>query len=201
MTHDELIGKVAELEERIARLEGPKAKSRTRRPGTLADGPTPVGQIRDAFLGSFRNKFGHDYAGWGARENGMASTWLKSVSLEAALNYTKIYPHWKEQMVTRAGHPFALLVQRYVQLDAHMQRYPDYVRDVIESKARDNVTINDKVKDHEIRLHADAGQAQSNPLIGGGSQGQIQNVTNPAISGQHSEPVRALRVVHGEGSS
>jgi hypothetical protein len=201
VTNDELIGKVKELEERLAKLEAKKTRSGRAKGAVASETKSPGAQVRDAFLGSFRTVFGHDYPGWGARENGMAGQWLKSVPLERALEYALIYPHWKDYAVFKAGHPFSLLVQRYVQLDAHMKRYPEIVNGLIGIKARENVEINDKVKDHESRIYADI-QAKPNPLIGGGTQDQIPLTTNGPVLGTCGEPSRPdLRLVSGEKGS
>lgn len=87
---------------------------------------TPVAQIRDEFLKSYQNEFGKEYVGWGKTQNGQASRWLGSVSLEKALEFCRIYPKWNDAWVSRNGHPFGVLVSQYVQLDAWVNR-PDSI--------------------------------------------------------------------------
>lgn len=180
---DELRRKIEELESRLERLE----KKKTKRKPAEEVGESPVARVRDTFLRSFRTVFGHDYAGWGAKENGLITGWLKSIPLDKALMYAQVYPHWKDRVVIQAGHPLHMLTSRYIQLDAHINRYPDVVRALIEARARENIEIGDQVKDHEVRIHADR-QKNTNPRLGYGLQDAVQDNTNPPLLGSHSEP-------------
>lgn len=166
---DELRREINELEARITALEGKKTRNRK----VVESEPSSVAVVREAFLRSFRNTFGHDYAGWGAKENSLAKNWLKSVPLERALEYVAIYPKWKDKMIIRNGHPFHLLTGHYVRLDAHMRRYPKLVADLIASMARENVEVNAKVKDYESRAFADI-QKEQDSRDGLGFQNPVQ---------------------------
>jgi hypothetical protein len=104
-------------------------------------GPTPIGQIRDAFLESYQKEFGHEYAGWGAKENGQTANWLKSVSLEKALDLCRIYPAWNDPKITSLGHPYGLLITDYVRLDAWSRSPERRISKLAQGRAAERVDI------------------------------------------------------------
>lgn len=180
---EKLWAAINELQERVTALEATKKKYRKVGEGE----PSGVAMVRETFLRSFSRVFDHAYAGWGAKENALAKSWLTSVPLEKALEYATIYPQWKDKAIVRAGHPFSLLIARYVQLDAHMKRHPKIVADLIAAIARERVEIDSKVGDYESRVWADI-QAKRNPLISGGVQDALQNDSEQPVLGTRDEP-------------
>lgn len=176
---EQILKRLEEVEKRLAKLE----KKRS----TKAQ-PSEVAEIRGVFLSEYEKRFKHPYVGWGAKENGMAAQWLKSVPFEKALLYAKIYPHWKEKRAIAAGHPFYLLVQNYVQLEAHIRRHKALVDDIIDARARENVEIGSKVKDQEVIHYGNQHKAGSNQSLIDHMQDEIQTHAEPKLLGPRSEP-------------
>lgn len=104
-------------------------------------GAAPVAELRDAFLEAYRKEFKRDYPGWGAKENGMASKWLKSVSLENAKRLAALFPKWNDPWVTKQGHPLGILVAQYVQLDAWAQSSKHLIQKIAAGKAAESVDL------------------------------------------------------------
>lgn len=113
--------------------------------------PTPVTLVKNAFLESYRKEFKREYAGWGAKENGQAANWLKSVSLESAKRLCELYPQWNDPTVTRSGHPFGFLVSQYVQLDAWAHNPKQLIRKIAAGKAAENVDLKRAVDFEEMK--------------------------------------------------
>lgn len=178
---EQILKRLLEIEKRLEKLE----KKRTKK-----EHPSAVSEIKGVFLNEYEKKFKHSYPGWGAKENGMAAQWLKSVPLEAALLYAKVYPHWKERRCINAGHPFYLLVQNYVQLEAHIKRHRSLVDDIVNAKARENVEINDRVKDAEVLAHGQRYKNADNQLLADSMQEQIQAPTEPTVPGTSSKALK-----------
>ncbi len=163
---EELRAQVKDLTARIEKLEGKKKKREL--PGT-----SPVSQIRDTFLTSFKAAHGHDYPTWGARENAQAGQLLKGMELSRALMYAKIFPFWKEPAVTALGHPFGHLILRLVQLDAYLHRHEKLITDRVESRLTEKRLIQDKQQEREV-INAAATATGSNSQIGFSHGVQVQ---------------------------
>jgi hypothetical protein len=112
---------------------------------------TPVSEVRDSFLESYKQEFKRDYAGWGAKENGMVSKWLKSVSLESAKRLCELYPKWNDPWVTKQGHPLGILMAQYVQLDAWAQNPKQLISKIAAGKAAENVDLKRAVDFEEMK--------------------------------------------------
>ena len=147
--------KLDEIEKRLEKLEG---KKKPKDPG--------VSTIRDTFLQSFKDQFGHEYPGWGAKENGMAKNWLKSVSMDQALLFVRAYVRWKDKFIIQKGHPFGLLVANYVQLDANIKRYPQIMAEIAKASTRDKAMMESISKEEEIRVNVQSRKSRDDLEIG-----------------------------------
>lgn len=135
---------------------------------------------------AYRKEFGKEYPGWGAKENGQASGWLKSVSLERALGYCRAYPIWNEPQISRLGHPFGLLIAKYVQLDAWLH-HPDQIADKMASgRAYEKVLVTADQNLKEMIEYADRDERKRKSRMGlqaGTSAGKKHSLRG----NQHSE--------------
>lgn len=116
MEYGDLVKKLEELEGRLTKLEykGAKKKESFVVKGQAGE----VGMLRDAFLEAYRLEFKRDYPAWGAKENGQAKNWLRSITVHRAMELARLYPKWNDTWVTSQGHPFGILVTQFVKLDA-----------------------------------------------------------------------------------
>lgn len=164
-----------DLQLRIEKLEGKKKKAKE---------PSGVSAVRDAFLKSYKLAHKDEYPGWGLPENVQVARWLKSIPIEKALVYAKIYPFWQTNaVVVRAGHPLYMLIRNVVELDAHLKRYPEHVRKIVESRALTNVATKDLQKEAEVKAYGSQIESRSNPAIGNGGIEQIQNEDRKSLPG------------------
>tara|TARA_R110000868_G_scaffold62962_2_gene189933 strand:- start:1446 stop:2384 length:939 start_codon:yes stop_codon:yes gene_type:complete len=149
----------------------------------------PVAELRDAFLESYRNEFKREYPGWGAKENGMAAKWLKSISLENAKRLCALYPKWNDPWVTKQGHPLGILMAQYVQLDAWAQSSKQLILKIAAGKAAESVDLKRAIDSEEMKrgLAAKIQQRQRSDLGRSGRiPGQLSLATEeriPAIDG------------------
>jgi ribosomal protein L13E len=121
---------------------------------------TPTAQIRKSFLDAYRKEFGKDYPGWGAKENSQAANWIRSISLEKALEYCAFYPKWNDPWVTNNGHAFGILVSQYVKLDAWLSRPDQIIAKIAEGKAHERVRIGQAQSLAEVKQYARQQQQQ-----------------------------------------
>lgn len=106
-------GRREKREERSKMLE---ERSKNNIQPKVANAPSSVSQIRNCFLENFKKRYGYDYPQWGAKENGQAATWLKSISLGRALELIPAYLGWNKPFFVERGHPFGLLIASTPQL-------------------------------------------------------------------------------------
>jgi len=151
---EEMREQIKALSERLAVLEagGPVKKKRIS-PSSKQE-PSSVSKIRDAFLGSFLKAHGHEYPGWGARENGQAANWLRSIQVEKAVAYATVFPHWKNKRMVTRGHTFSDLIVNYVELDAHMNRHMKIVSDIAGAAVMEKFLITNAIEQQEVVEHA-----------------------------------------------
>lgn len=98
------------------------AKPKKKQPPKAATGLTPVAQIGRLFKSEYLKRFGHEYPMWGAGENSMAAHWLKSISIERALDLIPKYFAWNDPFVVKAGHPFEILKKQTPRLVSDLER-------------------------------------------------------------------------------
>jgi len=157
--------------------------------------PSPVSEIRESFLQNYRKEFQREYAGWGAKENGMVSKWLKSVSLENAKRLCELYPKWNDPWVTKQGHPLGILMAQYVQLDAWAQSTPQLIKKIAAGKAAENVDLKRAVDFEEMKRglkhSATRQQTIENPSPIGRLQKSIPLPTAQRILGERGDPFGA----------
>jgi hypothetical protein len=149
----------------------------------------PVAELRNAFLESYKAEFKRDYPGWGAKENGMAAKWLKSISLENAKRLCALYPKWNDPWVTKQGHPLGILMAQYVQLDAWAQSSKHLIQKIAAGKAAENIDLKRAVDFEESKrglLHTvNKQQAIENIQHFRSSK---KHIPNSAPAGIHREP-------------
>lgn len=176
---DELTARVEVLEKQLEKKARPKREK-------SAKEDTPGAAVRRQFLESWKARFGNDYPAWGAKENGLAGSWLRSVSLENALLYCKIYPFWdRDSFVIKAGHPFHLLVTKCVQLDADMKRYPEKMKMLAKSQTREKMIVEEHQKQAEVLIHAERiGNPSPNQQVGFDGCVQIPNQDQQRVPGE-----------------
>lgn len=166
MTNEELAAKVRELEQRLEKLESkkkPKSESDSR-----------VSETRRTFIDAYQAKFKHEYF-WGAKESGLAKTWLKSISLERAKWLIGWFVQWNDPFIVKAGHPFGLLVSNTVKLEAQLARGKRYFEQVAESKLIEKETLGKEEERVEVLHHATrASEKGTNHRIGFGNGGELQ---------------------------
>lgn len=138
-------------EEKEKEEEQEKRKNVRKTKQAAPEVPTPVTEIRDAFLESYRNEFGREYPGWGAVENSKVTAWLKSVSLENAKRLCGLYPKWNDPWVTKVGHPLGVLITQYVQLDAWARGSKQLIAKIASGKAAERVDLNRAVEAEEMK--------------------------------------------------
>jgi len=157
--------------------------------------PSPVSEIRESFLQSYKQEFKREYAGWGAKENGMVAKWLKSVSLENAKRLCALYPKWNDPWVTKQGHPLGILMSQYVQLDAWAQSTPQLIKKIAAGKAAENVDLKRAVDFEEMKRGlkhtATRQQTIENPSSIGRLQKSIPLPTAQRILGERGDPFGA----------
>ena len=157
--------------------------------------PSHVSQVKKAFLESYKKEFKRDYPGWGAKENGMASKWLKSVSLDDAKRLCDLYPKWNDPWVTKQGHPLGILMAQYVQLDAWAQSTPQLIKKIAAGKAAENVDLKRAVDFEEMKRGlkhtATRQQTIENPSSIGRLQKPIPLPTTQRILGERGDPFGA----------
>lgn len=130
--------------------------------------PTPASQIRSCFLEAYQKEFGKEYPGWGAKEFGQAASWLRSVPLQKALDYCRLYPQWNDPWVSKQGHPFGILVAQYVKLDAWNDRPQQLVDKMVLGRAREKVLGEQKRTLVEMRMHGEIQEQQNRDRAIGG---------------------------------
>jgi hypothetical protein len=82
---------------------------------TRDEEPTPIAQVRGAFLSAYAARYPQaSRYPWGAREGGAAKNWLKSVPLDEALSLVTWFFAWKRPEVIKAGHPFCTGAQSLI---------------------------------------------------------------------------------------
>lgn len=108
-------------------------------------------RVRDAYLESFKKEFNRDYPGWGAKENAQAAAWLRSVSIEQAMELCWLYPKWNDPWVTEQGHPFGILVTQYVKLDAWAKSTPKLIEKIAQGRAARKVELDRESEREEMR--------------------------------------------------
>jgi hypothetical protein len=127
-------------------------KARRRRPKEKSDTePTLGSRVRDAFISAYRSEFHRDYPGWGAKEAAQALNWLRSVSVERAIELCWLYPKWNDPWVTEQGHPFGVLVTQYVKLDAWAKSSTKLIAKIAQGKAAQKVDLERAVHFEEMR--------------------------------------------------
>lgn len=114
-------------------------------------GPSPITQIKKAFTEAFEKEFGHKYVGWGIKENSQAKAWLKSVSLEDAVELCRIYPGWNDEWVTKQGHTFGILVSQYQRVNSWHRSPGKLVKKIAVGKAEETVVIKRAIQEQEQR--------------------------------------------------
>lgn len=93
-----------------------------------AGGATPVAQVRKVFLESWKAKYGRDYPSWGAKENGQASTLLKSAAIEKILPVLAFYPNWIDSFAVRQSHSFGVFCTNLVAIETAMINQPEALK-------------------------------------------------------------------------
>ena len=186
---EELIERIKLLEARVEKLEGKKKP---------AKGTTSVGQIREIFLKAYAVQFKHEYTGWGAKENGLASNWLKSVSFDKACWLIKWYMVWHDQYVTREGHPFHLLTMQSVKLESQLQRGGKYFEQVAASQVAHKENIGREATKQEVMVHAQRSRTKDNLRVGFGGVGELQEPARQGVLGESTGTDRR-EVRHGDG--
>jgi hypothetical protein len=152
---------------------------------------SPISTVRTAFLRSYKAEFNHDYPGWGAKENSQAKHWLKSVSLEKALELCWVYPKWNDPWVTKVGHPFDVLVKQYVQCEAWARNSKYLIRKIAAGKSIENVDIKRAVEHEELKRGLQAKLAdRENTNASGTLQRQLPSSSPPRISAVDGDPLR-----------
>lgn len=187
MTLEQMAERLEQVEQRLALLEGKKKpvkrKKSSQPPVEGFLDPTPVMQVRDVFLASWKAKFGRDYPAWGARENAQLSTWLKSAPLASALVWAQMYPRWTDPYVVKSGHTLWHLISNCVKLDAQLRNFPQYMKLLAEAQAADNV-IQGKFRDEaEVKVHEHINQKGHNSELGFAGQDQIQTRAEQQLHG------------------
>lgn len=127
-------------------------QNRTEQDRTVAADASASGSIRklkEAFFKAFRDEFKRDYPGWGSKENAQAKAWLKSVSLEMAIELSTIYPKWNDPWVTKLGHPFGILISQYVQLDAWAKSSKTLIKKIAAGRAAENIDLKRAIENEE----------------------------------------------------
>lgn len=184
MAVSKLTARVEELEGEVHELKAKKRKPRSKKDSTGGTGKTATAEVRAAFLEAYEKQFGHSYPCWGARENGLCSNWLKSIPLEKALDLVLVYMNFKDPFVVKSGHPFYLLVQKTVEIEAATKRYPQIWETIAKFKAQLNTYTKQIQDSEEVAIHAriEAGHSSS-PSLGHEGQKQISGRAQERISG------------------
>ena len=151
---EEMREQIKALSERLAVLEDGGQGKKKRISRSSKQEPSSVSKIRDAFLGSFLKAHGHEYPGWGARENGQAANWLRSIPVDKAVAYAAVFPHWKNKRMVTRGHTFSDLITNYVELDAHMNRHKKIVSDIAGAAVMEKFLITNAIEQQEVVEHA-----------------------------------------------
>ena len=141
--------------------------------------------VKNEFLESYKREFGHDYPGWGAKENSQASSWLRSVPIAKAIDLCRLYPKWNDPWVTKQGHPFGILITQYVQLDAWAMSSEKRIQKIAEGKAMENITVKRAIEREETKngIREFVKQARNNSVVPGKDQEQFSNGTTERIPG------------------
>lgn len=132
---DKILSSIENLTKRVEALEEKKPKKER-----LGE-QTAVGKVRTQFLYWYEKKYGRPYVGWGAKENGQAASWLRSVSLETALTLCEFYFKWPDARAVQAAHSFSMLVVRYVELNAWVQDKEQHNYRVAHARVSERVQI------------------------------------------------------------
>jgi len=141
--------------------------------------------VKNEFLESYKKEFGHDYPGWGAKENSQASSWLRSVPIAKAIDLCRLYPKWNDPWVTKQGHPFGILITQYVQLDAWAMSSEKRIQKIAQGKAMENVTVKRAIQREETKngIREFVEQAGNDSVLSGKDKKQFPNGTTERIPG------------------
>lgn len=168
----ELLIRVKSLEDRCGELEKQLGKPKR---GKVPDSGTA--QVRKAFVEGYQTKFGHEYH-WGAKENGLAAQWLRSIPFERAIWLIKWYLDWTDTWITKQGHPFGLLVTNVVKLEAVLNRGGKYFKAIAKSVIdNEDIETQMEVEAYGKRREDRAG----NSKIGFDNGGELQDEAPKAI--------------------
>lgn len=143
MGEDEVIALLREIRDLLRdkpKIKGPR----------VYDELSPATQIRRAYFEAFEREFGTKPIGWGARENGQATQWVKSIPLQDALRLTALYPSWDDPYVSRAGHPFNLLIAKWASLDAWSTRADKLIDKVARGQAMEQIAVRRRGEEKEL---------------------------------------------------
>lgn len=141
--------------------------------------------VKNEFLQSYQNEFGHVYPGWGAKENSQAGSWLKSVPIAKAIDLCRLYPKWNDPWVTKQGHPFGILVTQYVQLDAWAMSSEKRIQKIAQGRAMENVTVKRAIQREETKngIREFVDQAGNDKVVSGKDKKQFPSGTTERIPG------------------
>lgn len=161
-----------------------RSKKEIKRENTAStpNGVSQVTQIRDCFIEAYKKEFQKNYPGWGAKENAQAKSWLRSISIDQALEYCRHYPKWNDPWISRNGHPFGILVSQYVKLDAWSHRPESVIKKMAAGRvAEKNARV---LTEEEERLEAMKAYARrDNPEL---HTGQATPLIDDFRNGQQS---------------
>jgi hypothetical protein len=128
--------------------------------------------VRNAFLSAYERCFASAYpATFSGKEYRQIDSWLKSVSLEQALEYCRVWPEWNDPWVTERGHAFGLLITKYIELDAWMKRPGQMIEKIAIGRATKKAQLTDIQRLAEIKAYAAMDKEPNSKHLSGGSEG------------------------------
>lgn len=152
---------------------------------------SPVTQLKESFFEAYRNEFGREYPGWGAKENVQAAAWLRSVSFDKARELSKLFVQWNDPWVTQRGHAFGILVTQYVQLDAWAKSSTHLIRKIAQGKAAEKVDLQRAIDLEEMKRGVESRQAAQDLSLGQSVQRQLSVASSEGVSRDGSDPFSA----------